>query len=169
MDEYIDKIDFFNDIPYTKYEWENAEKLEVIRIKSNDPINAAIRIVRQYQIEDYPKVQLNTGEWIESKECVIFLNSVKNIARIVKNCNLSPDEVNLILGNSEDNDKSISQLGKGFTRGSLPLIGEKHKKFTFCTSTAYAGCDFYSECASTFVISDMKRLNTTIDISTDLV
>lgn len=169
LDEYIDKIDFFNDIPYTKYEWENAEKLEVIRIKSNDPINAAIRIVRQYQIEDYPKVQLNTGEWIESKECVIFLNSVKNIASIVKNCNLSPDEVNLILGNSEDNDKSISQLGKGFTRGSLPLIGEKHKKFTFCTSTAYAGCDFYSECASTFVISDMKRLNTTIDISTDLV
>ena len=118
MDEYIDN-DF---LTYTihKIEWENAEKLEVIRIKSNDPINAAIRIVRQYQIEDYPKVQLNTGEWIESKECVIFLNSVKNIARIVKNCNLSPDEVNLILGNSEDNDKSISQLGKGFTRGSLP-------------------------------------------------
>lgn len=169
LDEYIDKIDFFNDIPYTKYEWESSEKLEVIRIKSNDPIRAAIRIVSQYQIEDYPKVQLNTGEWIVSKECVIFLNSVKNIASIVKKCNLSPDEVNLIIGNSEDNDKSISQLGKGFTKGRLPLEGEKHKKFTFCTSTAYAGCDFYSQCASTFVISDMKRLNTTIDISTDLV
>lgn len=165
MDEYIDKIAFFDDIPYTKYEWEDAEKLEIIRVKSNYPIGAAIRIVQQYQKEVYPEVKLNAGEWIESKECVIFLNSVKNITSIVKQCNLSPDEVNLILGNSEDNDKSISQLGKGFTRGRIPLKGEKHKKFTFCTSTAYAGCDFYSDCASTYVISDIKRLNTSIDIS----
>lgn len=165
LDEYIDKIAFFDDIPYTKYEWEDAEKLEIIRVKSNYPIGAAIRIVQQYQKEVYPEVKLNAGEWIESKECVIFLNSVKNITSIVKQCNLSPDEVNLILGNSEDNDKSISQLGKGFTRGRIPLKGEKHKKFTFCTSTAYAGCDFYSDCASTYVISDIKRLNTSIDIS----
>ena len=41
--------------------------------------------------------------------------------------------------------------------------------FTFCTSTAFAGCDFYSNCATSFVISDGKRVNTTIDISTDLV
>ena len=41
--------------------------------------------------------------------------------------------------------------------------------FTFCTSTAFAGCDFYSDCATSFVISDGKRVNTTIDISTDLV
>lgn len=41
--------------------------------------------------------------------------------------------------------------------------------FTFCTSTAFAGCDFYSTNATTFVISDNKRVNTTIDIATDLV
>ncbi len=41
--------------------------------------------------------------------------------------------------------------------------------FTFCTSTAFAGCDFYSTCASTFVISDNKKVHTSIDIATELV
>ncbi|MCM1291386.1 MAG: hypothetical protein NC207_05605, partial [Bacteroides sp.] len=44
-----------------------------------------------------------------------------------------------------------------------------HKMFTFCTSTAFAGCDFYSTCASTFVISDNKKIHTSIDIATELV
>lgn len=50
----------------------------------------------------------------------------------------------------------------------IPLKGEPHKKFTFCTSTAFAGCDFYSTCASTFVISDNKKAYTSIDIATEL-
>ena len=169
LDKFIDKIDFFKDIPYTKLDWEDKELIEVVRIKSPNPISAAIRIVENYKNGDYPKVLLPTGEWLESTECVIFLNSVNNNVNIVKLCRLSPEDVNLIVGASEDNDKQISKIGEGFSRGRIPLKGEKHKKFTFCTSTAYAGCDFYSESASTFVISDNKRLNTSIDISTDLV
>lgn len=169
LDKFIDKIDFFKDIPYTKLDWEDKELIEVVRIKSPNPISAAIRIVENYKNGDYPKILLPTGEWVESTECVIFLNSVNNNVNIVKPCRLSPEDVNLIVGASEDNDKQISKIGEGFSRGRIPLKGEKHKKFTFCTSTAYAGCDFYSESASTFVISDNKRLNTSIDISTDLV
>ncbi len=54
-------------------------------------------------------------------------------------------------------------------RGSIPLKGEPHKLITFCTSTAYAGCDFYSTNATTFVISDCNRKNMAVDISTELV
>lgn len=169
LDEFIDKISFFDNIPYYKLEWEDKESIQVISTKHPNPISAVIRIVKKYQAEDYPKVQLVTGDVVESQECVIFLNSVKNIANIVKQCKLTPEDVNFVVGTSEDNDKLISQIGKGFHKGRIPLKGEKHKKITFCTSTAYAGCDFYSECASTFVISDNRRLNTTIDISTDLV
>lgn len=39
---------------------------------------------------------------------------------------------------------------------------------TLCTSTCYCGCDFYSTCATTFVISDCHRSNTAVDISTEL-
>lgn len=109
------------------------------------------------------------GIMVQSTECVIFLNSVKGIINLIKKCELMPDDVNIIMGNSEDNDKEISKIGEGFSRGRIPLKGERHKKFTFCTSTAFAGCDFYSTTASTFVISDPKQTNTTIDIATDLV
>lgn len=53
--------------------------------------------------------------------------------------------------------------------GSIPLKGEPHKMFTLCTSTAFAGCDFYSTCATTFVISDNRKVHTAIDIATELV
>ena len=79
------------------------------------------------------------GETYYSKECVIFLNSVSNIVNIVKQTELLPDEVNIIVGSSEENDKSIAKLGNGFQRGRIPLKGETHKMITFCTSTAFAG------------------------------
>ena len=67
------------------------------------------------------------------------------------------------------NYPSVYVNGEGFKRGRIPLKGETHKKFTFCTSTAYAGCDFYSTNAATFVISDCNRPNTAVDIATELV
>lgn len=100
---------------------------------------------------------------------MIFLNSVTNIANIVSQTKLSPEDVNVIVADTEDNRKLVRQIGKGFDIGSIPLEGEPHKMFTFCTSTAFAGCDFYSTCASTFVISDNKKVHTSIDIATELV
>lgn len=92
-----------------------------------------------------------------------------DIVNIIKHCDIAANEVNIIVANTEDNKTLISRIGREFTRGHIPLKGEVHKKFTFCTSTAYAGCDFYSECASTFVVSNCRKLNTSIDISTDLI
>lgn len=105
---------------------------------------------------------------MESKECVIFLNSVTNILNIIRQAKLQPDEVNIIIASTAENETLIKKLGKSYEIGKIPLKGESHKMFTFCTSTAFAGCDFYSTCASTFVISDNKRVHTSIDIATEL-
>ena len=67
-----------------------------------------------------------------------------------------------------ENEQLVKKLGLDYGIGVIPLKGEQHKKFTFCTSTAFAGCDFYSTCASTFVISDNKKSYTSIDIATEL-
>lgn len=168
LDKYLEKIDYFKDMDYTELEWEDKEKIELLRHKTPKPIDAAIAIVRKYQSGNYPSCIIDS-EVIYSKECVIFLNSVNNIINIIKQTGIPPEEVNIIVGNNEENDKQIAKLGKGYKRGSIPLKNEPHKKFTFCTSTAYAGCDFYSTNATSFVISDCKRINTTVDISTDLV
>lgn len=168
LDKYLTHIDFFRNIPYYRLHWSNIEKVRVIRKRSSNPVGTALEIVKAYKDGYFPCIEVD-GKTVYSTECVIFLNSVDNIASIIKKCELVPDEVNIIVGNSEENDKKISKIGKGFSRGRLPLKGEPHKKFTFCTSTAFAGCDFYSTVASSFVICDPMRSNTTIDIATDLV
>lgn len=168
LDKYLEQIDYFKDMNYYQLDWEEKDIVRVYRERTKNPINAALEIVRYYQNGNYPSVYVN-GERIYSKECVIFLNSVNNIVNIIKQTELKPEEVNIIVGNSDDNDKQIARIGKGFTRGRIPLKGETHKKFTFCTSTAYAGCDFYSTNAATFVISDCNRPNTAVDIATELV
>ena len=168
LDRYLEQIDFFSNMNYYHLVWGNKEVVKVYRERTNNPISAAIEIVRAYQKGNFPSVFLD-GKTYYSKECVIYLNSVSNIINIIKQTELSPEDVNIIVGSSEDNDKSIAKLGDGFQRGRIPLKDEIHKMITFCTSTAFAGCDFYSTCASTFVISDCKKINTSIDISTDLV
>lgn len=163
-DKYIQKMEQFKDVPYTELIWgDMVEKIDVERIVSAKPINNAIEIVRNYQNGIFPK----EGDVI-SKECVIFLNSVTNIANIIHQTRLPHEDVNIIVADTEENRKLVRQIGKGFDIGSIPLKGEPHKMFTFCTSTAFAGCDFYSECASTFVISDNKKVHTSIDIATEL-
>ena len=168
LDKYLEQIDHFKDMNYYQLDWEEKDIVRVYRERTKNPINAALEIVRYYQNGNYPSVYVN-GERIYSKECVIFLNSVNNIVNIIKQTELKPEEVNIIVGNSEDNDRQIARIGEGFKRGTIPLKGETHKKFTFCTSTAYAGCDFYSTNAATFVISDCNRPNTAVDIATELV
>lgn len=168
LDKYLEQIDHFKDMNYYQLDWEEKDIVRVYRERTKNPINAALEIVRYYQNGNYPSVYVN-GERIYSKECVIFLNSVNNIVNIIKQTELKPEEVNIIVGNSEDNDRQIARIGEGFKRGRIPLKGEPHKKFTFCTSTAYAGCDFYSTNAATFVISDCNRPNTAVDIATELV
>ena len=168
LDKYLEQIDHFKDMNYYQLDWEEKDIVRVYRERTKNPINAALEVVRYYQNGNYPSVYVN-GERIYSKECVIFLNSVNNIVNIIKQTELKPEEVNIIVGNSEDNDRQIARIGEGFKRGRIPLKGETHKKFTFCTSTAYAGCDFYSTNAATFVISDCNRPNTAVDIATELV
>lgn len=164
-DKYIQKMEQFKDVPYTELIWGNrVEKIDVERIVSAKPINNAIEIVRNYQNGNLTQ----KGDAV-SKECVIYLNSVTNIVNIIRQTGLSPDEVNIIVAKTDENNNFIKELGRGYEVGSIPLKGEPHKMFTFCTSTAFAGCDFYSTCASTFVISDNKKVHTSIDIATELV
>lgn len=163
-DKYIQGMEQFKDVPYTELIWgDRVERIYVAREISTKPIDNAIKIVRNYQNGNFPK----EGDAV-SKECVIFLNSVTNIANIIHQTKIPPEDVNIIVAYTEENRKLVRQIGKGYDIGIIPLEGEPHKMFTFCTSTAFAGCDFYSPCASTFVISDNKKVHTSIDIATEL-
>lgn len=105
-----------------------------------------------------------------SKEAIIYLNSVNNIISLIKTTKLQSNDVNIICAENEDNRAKIKKnLGNSFDIGRIPLKDEKPKLITLCTSTAYFGVDMYSDNALTFVISDCNKINTTVDISTELV
>ena len=124
LDKYLEQIDYFKDMNYYQLDWEEKDIVRVYRERTKNPINAALEIVRYYQNGNYPSVYVN-GERIYSKECVIFLNSVNNIVNIIKQTELKPEEVNIIVGNSDDNDRQIARIGEGFKRGRIPLKGRR--------------------------------------------
>lgn len=162
-DKYLQVMEIFKDMPYYVLKWENVEKTDVERIHSPNPIMHAISIVDGYLKGVFP-----TMNGVESKECVIFLNSVSNIGTIIHKTKIPRDQVNIIVADNIENKTFIKAIGENYEIGKIPLKGEPHKMVTFCTSTAFSGCDFYSTCASTFVISDNKRSHTSIDIATEL-
>lgn len=168
LDKYISQIDFFKDKTYFQLNWADKEKVFIRRIKTANPIGGAITVINNYKRGLYPTLEDESGNKIESKEAVIFLNSVTDIVNIIKHTNLQPEEVNIIVADNSDNQKLIKKLGEDYSTGRIPLKGEKHKQFTFCTSTAYMGVDFYSTTASTFVVSNCNKINTAVDIATEL-
>ena len=168
LDKYLSQISFFKDKIYYQLNWADKEKVVIKRIKTTNPIGGAVSVVEKYQRGFYPTIEDESGNKVVSKEAVIFLNSVTDIVNIIHKTGLKPEEVNIIVADNNENQKLIKKLGEDYTTGKIPLKGEQHKKFTFCTSTAYMGVDFYSETASTFVISNCNKVNTSVDIATEL-
>lgn len=168
LDKYISQIDYFKDKTYYQLNWADKEKVFIRRIKTPNPIGGAVAVIENYKKGYFPTFEDEEGNKVESKEAVIFLNSVTDIANIIKQTRLQPEEVNIIVADNSENQKLIKKIGADYSTGRIPLKGEEHKKFTFCTSTAYMGVDFYSPTASTFVISNCKKVNTAVDIATEL-
>ena len=132
----------------------------------------ASEIIQSYlngEFESIVVMRNNQPTKIESNEAVLYVNSVNHILNIIKKMELTPDQVNILCADTEDNHKKIwAKLGKRFDIGEIPLKGEPNKMFTFCTRTVYLGADFYSKCSRTFIFSDSNSDSLAVDISDDL-
>lgn len=178
MEEYLDLISYFRNLPYYRLDWKTEDPKRVskpnIKVRTCKSVHdAAKRIIEPYLAGNFTPSYSRTlnGEVtkVEAREAVIYVNSVNNIIQIITKFNLKPDQVNIICSDTCDNRQRISRkLGKGWAIGKVPLKGQPHKMFTFCTRTVYLGADFYSLCARTFVISDANIETLAVDISLDL-
>ena len=177
LEEYLNMLDEFDGLPYINMDWASQDptrvlkpSLKVLTMKSvgtklpeiidsykSGNFESAIRMVNGYPTK------------IVSDEAVFYVNSVNHITSIIKKCDLQPEEVNILCSNTPENLKKIQKrLGKRFTIGEVPLEGDSHKMFTFCTRTVYLGADFYSTCARSFIFSDSNIDSLAVDISEDL-
>lgn len=188
IEKYLRRLDIFKTIPYYEFDWVSGDKYRVKRPKldvrlSNSVLTTAKKIIQSYldgKFEGRYVRNEETGvvDYIESKEAVFYLNSVNSILKIIKKMGLRPDQVNILCARNSENSKRINDTlnvlkgpdGKkyNFQLGKIPLEGEQHKMFTFCTRTVYLGADFYSTNARTFVLSDANLETLMVDISLDL-
>ena len=178
IDKYLEMLEEFKDLPYYELDWEtldpgriNKPKLTVKGLVS--VYTEAGPIIKSY-LEgnfDHRFVQLENGDVkrVESKEAVFYVNSVNNITSIIKRAKLGPDQVNILVANTQDNANKIKKrLGAKYKIGTVPLRDEPRKMFTFCTRTVYLGADFYSDNAKSYVVSDANIDTLAVDITLDL-
>jgi len=168
LEKYLVQLEYFKDLPMYKLMWDDS-RIERVR--------AEFRVVRSINnevkelVEDYRNGKgrekvLSDGTVKYSKELVIFVNSIKSICDIIKKCNLTPEETNIVCADTSRNIKALKKVRQQI--GKIPTQNQTHKMFTLCTRTTYLGADFYSTNAFTVVCSDCNIQTMTVDISLDL-
>ena len=176
--EYMEELEFFKYLPYFELNWSKEDPTRVIKPDLNISYMSSIsskaeEIVQSYLSGNFEYVIImnNYGQpvRVNSTEAIFYVNSVNHIINIVKRNKLTPNQVNILCADTEDNHKKLKdRLGKDFDIGSIPLKGEPNKMFTLCTRTVYLGADFYSKCARSFIFSDSNSDCLAVDISEDL-
>ena len=190
IDKYLEMLDEFKDLPYYELDWETEDPSRVSIPKLNthscykSVLPAAYDVVKSYQENQFETTVIIDNEEIknvESREAVLYVNSVKNICDIISKCELKLENTNVLCSNTSDNESKVRKAF-GFTKkefedrygknttciGKVPLKGEPNKMFTICTRTVYLGADFYSTNARTFIFSDANIDSLTVDITIDL-
>ena len=182
MDKYLDMLDEFKDLPYIELDWKAEDSGRVINPQLSvrpcqNIVKVACDIIKTYQEGNFQKFTYtdNSGVFqeIESRELVIYVNSVKNICDIIKKSRLTLDNTNILCARTPDNEKKIRKAfglkrGQAVGIGSVPVYGQPRKMFTLCTRTVYLGSDFYSDNARTVILSDANVDCLAVDITLDL-
>ena len=177
MDDYVAMLSDFKDLPYFELDWYTKDNSRVVKpdldvYLMRSVTEKAKEIIQFYLDGDFKKVVvIRDGRpvEVESREAVIYVNSVNHIISIIKKCGLRPDQVNILCSDTEENRKKIRRkLGKGYDIGTVPLENEPRKMITLCTRTVYLGADFYSDNARSFILSDSNSDCLAVDISEDL-
>ena len=177
MENYLDKVEMFNGLPYYVLDWEKLQPLRVSRPciathPVSSVISAGVRIIEKYKDNQYDEVYVNDNgkpKLVKANEIVIYVNSESNIIKLIKKTELKPEQVNILCAKTKRNEDLLKKNLSGWYKiGHIPLKGEPRKMFTFCTRTTYFGADFYSDCAKTVILSDANVGCTAVDIALDI-
>ena len=139
--------------------WQGTVKIKVERKKTNKPYKLACNIIEAYKAGGEDGLLMPNGHY--SKAAYFFVNSVNSIASILETLELEPSEARVICANNQVNQKKLENY-------LIETALSPEKKFNFITSTAFKGCDFYSETGVIYIISNTSNSNTLISIDTDI-
>ena len=186
LEEYLNRVDEFKDLPYIELDWEKEDPNRVTHpliephscTKMTDKIMEIIDKYRNKKFKDcdlFKYIDSSGKPAIKEPEhAVFYFNSVVSLCKIIKKANLTYEDCNVLCAETDENEKKVKQAFGGSKKirskyiGSVPLPDEEWKLFTFCTRTVYLGADFYSDSAMSYIFSDANIDCLSVDISIDL-
>lgn len=150
------KPSLLDDVEEVMAEWDNVEKITVNLQYSNKPFLTAANIINRYKADGFVEVNGN-----KSYEAFFFINSVNEICKILKHCNLTNDNARIICADTEDNRKKLGDF-------NISTSNSANKQFTFITCKSFEGVDYFSDSAISFVVSSASAEHTKLAIDTDI-
>ena len=150
------KPSLLDDVEEVMAEWDNVEKITVNLQYSNKPFLTAANIINRYKANGFIEVNGN-----KSYEAFFFINSVNEICKILKHCDLTNDNARIICADTEDNRKKLGDF-------NISTSNSANKQFTFITCKSFEGVDYFSDSAISFVVSSASAEHTKLAIDTDI-
>ena len=94
----------------------------------------------------------------------IFLNSVEDIASIIRTAELTPENTRVICSQNEETlRKNLGKLPEGF---GISKALDELKTISFYTSTCFEGQDIIDPNGRSFIVSNAQKDHTLLDIAT---
>lgn len=150
------KPDCLNDVKEIQADWGELDRMKVELRQTNKPYTMAANIINEYRVHGFYELDGH-----KSYEAFFFINSVRDIAAILKHCNLRNDEVRIICADNDDNREKLIGYDISNSRSD-------NKMFNFITSKSFEGADYHSETGICFVVSSASNPHTLASIDTDI-
>lgn len=181
--KYLQAIPKFQEYEVGYYElaWATKEKVLDRYFPCSCAADAFKKIYKAYERQVDPSgkhyfdiIYNNDGSYECSYEAVVFINSVSDIGTILKTWmkrkrRIKVEDVSVMCADTYDNKKELRQIDPGLTiMTDIPEEGEPHTTWTFCTRTCFAGVDFYSPSASTYVVANYNVESLSLDVASDI-
>lgn len=153
-------IDFLNNLPHYKVEWDGLTKITPIRYKTSNLNKGLARFIQIFIDEGFAAPDID-NEIKQVRELYIFLNSVTSIEQICRTLELPQELVKICCADRIRNRKLLNTY-------EIEPVSNPNKKINFFTKKCFQGCNLFTDNGLVIVASDGYKQQTLVDISTTM-
>lgn len=148
---------WIGDLPQITYTWESTTEIKPMLMQRTYPYKA---------LKEEVLLPMKVSERVvvgdrSFRKAIIFINSVTQIAKLIKETGIDKEDVRVICADSYENDIKIGGIKRLTQYDNL-------SKYTFVTSSGWQGIDLYDEDAMNVIVSSTTNSASMVDMTTDL-
>lgn len=157
------EVDFFKQLPHYEVTWEDTLKITPYRFKvTGDVAAATTALIREFLSDDGLVLPNINDIMTPVEQLFIFLNSVTSIEQICRTLALDPDDVKICCAEKKRNRKLLNGTY------DIEPVCNPNKRVNFFTKKGFQGCNLFTNNGLIVVVSDGRRGQTLVDISTTM-